>query len=177
MVSRVAKPQCGQVKTESRTIAATAVHLCVEEGNPASVVALTSAARLALSGSKVTVAVFLPRSIFVSATPGTFPNAFLTVIGQSSQVMFWTSRTSVCGLAAIAVSGAVSNAMKSNLRIFVFFLSVEQRCGPRHRQQTEQQHPNQPEDQPLPLERSRVGARGTGHTRLRHKVKLAIGQT
>ncbi len=59
-------------------IAAIAAHLCVEEGNPASVVALTSAARLALSGSKITVAVFLPRSIFVSATPGTFPNAFLT---------------------------------------------------------------------------------------------------
>src|ERR1700674_2978277 len=176
MVSRVAKPQCGQVRTESSTIPAIAAHLCVEEGNPASVVALTSAARLALSGSKVTVAVFLPRSIFVSATPGTFPNAFLTVIGQSSQVMFWTSRTTVCGLPAKAASGATSNATMSKLRILVF-LSLEQRCGPRHRQQTEQQHADQPEDQPLPLERSRVGARGTGHTRLRHEVELAIGQT
>src|SRR6202521_5182668 len=176
MVSRVAKPQCGQVRTESSTIPAIAAHLCVEEGNPASVVALTSAARLALSGSKVTVAVFLPRSIFESATPGTFPNAFLTVLGQSSHVMFWTSRTSVCGLAAIALSGAVSNAMKSNLRIFAF-LSEEQRCGPRYRQQTEQQHADQPEDQPLPLERSRIESSGSGYTRLRHKVKLAIGQT
>src|SRR5258706_11381234 len=120
MVSRVAKPQCGQVRTESSTIAAIAAHLRVEEGNPASVVALTSAARLALSGSNVTVAVLLSRSTFVSATPGTLPRAFLTVIGQRSQVMFWTSRTIVCGLPANAVSGAVSNAT-SNLRILVSF--------------------------------------------------------
>jgi hypothetical protein len=38
MVSRVAKPQCGQVRTELRIIAAIAAHLCVEEGNPASMV-------------------------------------------------------------------------------------------------------------------------------------------
>src|SRR6266567_2566309 len=176
MVSRVAKPQCGQVRTESRTIAAIAAHLRVEDGNPASIVALTSVARVALSGSNVTVAVLLLRSTFVSATPGTLPRAFLTVIGQSSQVMFWTSRTTVCEVPAHAVSGVVSNATISNLCIFVF-LSVEQRCGPRHRQQAEQQHGDQPEDQALPLERSRDEALGAGCTQLWHEVELPIGQT
>ena len=48
-------------------------------------VAFISAAAFALSGSKVTVAVFAARSTFTLATPWTFLSAFRTVIGQTAQ--------------------------------------------------------------------------------------------
>jgi hypothetical protein len=62
------------------------------------------------------------------------------------------------------------------LRIFVS-LSVEQRCGPRDRQQAEQQGCYDPEGHALP--RCRLGV-GTLHARcagLWHEIELAIGQT
>ena len=59
------------------------------DGKPASVVAWVSLAEVALSGSKVTVAVFLSKSTDVEVTPGTRSRAFLTTIGQVPQVIFF----------------------------------------------------------------------------------------
>ena len=73
------------------------------EGYPALVVAWAKAATVATSGSKVTVAVFFAKSIWAFATPGVFSKAFLTVTGQSSQVMFFTSRVTVFGVPAKAL--------------------------------------------------------------------------
>jgi hypothetical protein len=38
----------------------------------------------------------LSKSTFASVTPGTLSSAFLTVIGQTAQVIFRTSRVTVC---------------------------------------------------------------------------------
>src|SRR6266403_3501315 len=78
------------------------------DGKPASVVACVNRAVFALSGSKVTVAVFLSRSIAVALTPGTRSSAFLTTMGQVPQVIFSTARVAVCGGAANATSAATS---------------------------------------------------------------------
>jgi hypothetical protein len=81
------------------------------DGNPASVVAWVKRAVVALSGSNVTVAVFLSKSTAVALTPGTFPRAFLTTIGQVPQVIFSTAKVAVCGGAAkttLAVSSMQS---------------------------------------------------------------------
>lgn len=45
----------------------------------------------ALSGAWVTIAVFLSKSTLMALTPDNFSSAFLTVIGHSSHVMFFTS--------------------------------------------------------------------------------------
>ena len=46
-------------------------------------VALVSAAKLALSGSNVTLAVFLSKSTLALVTPGTLSSAFFTVMGTN----------------------------------------------------------------------------------------------
>jgi hypothetical protein len=71
-------------------------HLWIDEGKPASVVALVNVSGLALSGSNEMLAVFLSKSTFASVTPGTLSSAFLTVIGQTAQNIFCTSRVTVC---------------------------------------------------------------------------------
>jgi hypothetical protein len=71
-------------------------------GKPASVVAFVNVAGVTLSGSKRTVAVFFSKSTWAPATPGTFSSAYLTVILQVAQIMFWTFSVTVCGDAAYA---------------------------------------------------------------------------
>jgi hypothetical protein len=58
------------------------------------------------SASNETLAVFLSKSTFASGTPGTFSSAFLTVIGQTAQVIFCTSRVTVCKVPANRVKGS-----------------------------------------------------------------------
>jgi hypothetical protein len=82
------------------------------DGNPASVVAWVNRAVVALSGSNVTVAVFLSKSTAVALTPGTRSSAFLTTIGQVPQVIFSTVNVAVCGGAA-KVTPAASNVHNS----------------------------------------------------------------
>ena len=72
------------------------------DGNPASVVAWVSRAIVVLSGSNVTVAVFVSKSTVVEVTPGIRISAFLTTTGQVPQVIFSTARVAVCGGAAKA---------------------------------------------------------------------------
>src|SRR5690348_10069744 len=73
------------------------------EGYPASVVALTSSLALVFASSKVTTACFLSKFTATLATPDTRFNAFLTVIGQVSQVMPGTSNVTVLVAAQIGV--------------------------------------------------------------------------
>jgi hypothetical protein len=77
-----------------------------DDGYPASAVALVNAAGLALSGSNETLAVFLSKSTLASVTPDTLSSAFLTVIGQTAQVIFCTSRVTVCKVPANRLKGS-----------------------------------------------------------------------
>ena len=56
------------------------------------------------------LAVFLSKSTFASVTPGTLSSAFLTVIGQTAQVIFCTSRVTVCKVPANTVKGSATTA-------------------------------------------------------------------
>src|SRR5882757_5377131 len=98
------------------------------EGNPASVVAWVKRAVLALSGSNVTVAVFLSKSTAVAVTPGTFSRAFFTTMGQVPQVIFSTAKVAVWGGAAKAAPAAsdipsAHNELTIKLRIVISFSS------------------------------------------------------
>src|SRR6267378_7890209 len=81
------------------------------DGYPASEVALVSVAGLALSGSNVTSAVFFSKSTLTLVTPGTFSSAFLTMIGQSAQVIFFTSRVTVSKVPANRVKGSAAKTL------------------------------------------------------------------
>jgi len=73
---------------------------------------LASTAGLALSGSNVTLAVFFSKSTLALVTPGTLSSAFLTVIGQTAQVIFFTSRVTVSKVPAIAVKARATKALR-----------------------------------------------------------------
>ena len=65
--------------------------------------------------------------------------------------------------------GEISNCQRE-------LLSVEQRGQPRHGQQGEQQDGDDPEGEPLPAARARIGAGRAWGADLRHQVKIAEGQ-
>ena len=50
-------------------------------------------------------------------TPAIFSNDFLTVIGHSGQVMFWTASVTVFDGAASAANGKATSRAMSNLRM------------------------------------------------------------
>jgi predicted RNA polymerase sigma factor len=58
----------------------------------------------------VTTAVFLAKSTLTALTPETFSSDFFTVIGQTAQVMFFTSSVTVLGAAANAVHDEATRA-------------------------------------------------------------------
>ena len=62
------------------------------------------------SRSRRMLAVFLAKSTLASVTPGTLSSAFLTVIGQTAQVIFCTSRVTVCMPPANAANGTATAA-------------------------------------------------------------------
>src|SRR6516162_8989955 len=56
------------------------------------------------------LAVFLAKSTLASVTPGTLSSAFFTVIGQTAQLIFCTSRVTVCMPPANAANGSATAA-------------------------------------------------------------------
>src|SRR5258708_23819715 len=69
-----------------------------------------------------TLAVFLSKSTFASVTPDTFSNAFLTVIGQTAQVIFFTSRVTVCKVPANRLKGNATRALSRARRFLSDFI-------------------------------------------------------
>ncbi|KQB56434.1 hypothetical protein AE621_26185 [Acidovorax sp. SD340] len=60
---------------------------------------------------------FLSKSTCTALTPATFSSDFLTVIGHSGQVMFWTASVTVFDEAASAANGKATSRAMSNLRM------------------------------------------------------------
>src|SRR5437588_3509345 len=173
MVSRLAKPHCGQVITESASNALIEPYLRTDEGKPALVVALISAAGVTLSGSNVTVAVLCSKSILASVTPVTPSSDFFTVIGHSSQYMFCTSSVAVFGTAANAAH-ANNTAMEVTIILRMTIPSSEkERDDQWDGQQNKQQNSNDPENRALARDDGRVGEGRIGDARLRPQHELS----
>src|ERR1700730_262847 len=124
------------------------------EGNPASVVASVSFAEVVLSGSKVTVAVFLSKSIAVAVTPDTRSSALRTTMGQVPQVIFSTASVTVCGAAADAVPAPSSRpSAAETLRILpmmLFPLGENERGVPRKGDECGKPNDDDPKNLALP---------------------------
>src|SRR4029077_14272370 len=68
------------------------------------------------------LAVFLSKSTLASVTPGTLSSAFLTVIGQTGQVIFFTSRVTVCKVPANRLKGNATRAPSRTRRFLSDFI-------------------------------------------------------
>ena len=83
---------------------------------------MASVAGVALSGSKVTLAVLLSKSTTALVTPGTFSRDFVTVIGQTAQVIFFTSSVMVCNVPANKMMGRATRALSKAKRFISNFV-------------------------------------------------------
>lgn len=116
--------------------------------------ALTSSEAMVLSASKVTVAVFLAKSIRAWLTTGTFYSDFLTETGHSSQVMFCMCSVALCVVAAQAAND--DNAIRIEAIEWRMEVPSERlRRQPRHRQQRKECQRDDPKDHLLAFEDDR----------------------